>query len=143
MYAWAEHIQYWLSLFGKDQVKILILEEWHERPEQAAQECYRFIGVDHSFMPQGQWLNSALAPGIITHSNSFTLQRKQLNVSGQNRSLYPVNWLARRHYHYCHTLFEKQKITKSRYRQLIVHKFPFRIFYSSPPNTPNLSLIHI
>ena len=94
---WVKHIQNWLSLFGKNQVKILILEEWRERPEQTAQECYRFIGVDHSFLPWCQWLNSALAQGVKAPANLHELQRKRLNVSGQDRQFYPVNYLARRH----------------------------------------------
>ena len=42
----------WLDVFEKDQIKIIILEEWCKRLKQTAQECYRFIGVDDSFAPK-------------------------------------------------------------------------------------------
>ena len=132
-YFWTESIQNWLSLFGKNQVKIIILEEWRERPEQTAQECYRFIDVDHSFVPRCKWLNSALAQGVAAPIDLYELRRKQLNVSGQDRQFYPVNYLARRHYRYCYTLFKKQKISSLRDKQNFIRKSPFRIFYSKRP----------
>lgn len=49
----------WIKTFGKQGIKVIILEEWRRQPEKTAQECYRFIGVDDTFVPQARHCESA------------------------------------------------------------------------------------
>ena len=40
----SERLAEWIDTFDRDQIKVIILEEWSHKPEQTARECYRFIG---------------------------------------------------------------------------------------------------
>ena len=73
-----DYLARWLRVFAKDKIKVMIMEEWSQRPRRTAQQCYRFIGVDDSFVPERQHLNQGKRQKII----SYWL---------------PVDWLAERY----------------------------------------------
>ena len=54
----SDYLERWLQVFSKDRVKVVILEEWSKQQQQTAQELYRFIGADDSFMPERRHRNS-------------------------------------------------------------------------------------
>ena len=76
----SERLAEWFDTFGRDQIKVIILEEWSHKPEQAARECYRFIGVD----------------------DTFKIEPKHRNRGGESPyPVYPVSWVARQSHRLC------------------------------------------
>ena len=101
---WSACLAKWLKIFGKNQVKILILEEWSENPLRTIKECYSFIGVKNT---------------------QFQARVKPVNAAEKQEAIYPVNWLARQHYRLvlrmkclAHTAGAKTLANKIRYTHI-------------------------
>lgn len=45
-------VRRFLEAFGREQVRVLIFEEWTQRPHETLEELFRFLGVDAAFRPQ-------------------------------------------------------------------------------------------
>ena len=76
----SERLAEWFDTFDRDQIKVIILEEWSDKLEQTARECYRFIGVDDTFKTE------------IEHAN---------RGGEKPYPVYPVSWAARQSYRLC------------------------------------------
>jgi hypothetical protein len=47
-----EQVKRYLDTFGKDRVKIILFEELAKATVEAVQDVYRFLSVDHTFVPE-------------------------------------------------------------------------------------------
>lgn len=50
---YAEKVERYFRLFGKDSVKVFLLEDLKESPERVCRECFDFLGVETEFVPDG------------------------------------------------------------------------------------------
>lgn len=52
------HIKRWLDVFGRDRVKIVLIDDLHQAPERVCQETFEFLDLDPSFKPVARQYNS-------------------------------------------------------------------------------------
>jgi len=50
---YGRHLERWFGLFDREQILVLFQEEIATEPERYLQSIYRFIGVDHDWLPPG------------------------------------------------------------------------------------------
>lgn len=46
------HLRRWFELFPRDQIKVLIFEEWTQRPQQTLRDLLEFLEVDPDWAPE-------------------------------------------------------------------------------------------
>lgn len=49
--AYSFHLSRWLELFPREQVKVIVFEDWTESPAETYVELCEFLGVDSTFVP--------------------------------------------------------------------------------------------
>lgn len=49
---YAEHMGHWLSLFPRENVLVLVFEEWIDQPEKGMRAIEEFLGVPHYSIPE-------------------------------------------------------------------------------------------
>lgn len=52
----------WLSLFGREQIRIHLYEDWCERPDEVLRDLYTFLGVHPGFSPVRRRSPATVAP---------------------------------------------------------------------------------
>jgi len=81
-----EDVKRYLDVFGKNQVKIIIFEEWNKNTKQTVQDILNFLqvdfelGVDFDDVPQNQYYDikpkGRLSQIIIDNKTTFQIARK-------------------------------------------------------------------
>jgi hypothetical protein len=59
--SYAAQVERYLEAFGRDQVKVVIFEEFVRDPATAYHEILRFLGVDPAFEPEFKVVNASMA----------------------------------------------------------------------------------
>jgi hypothetical protein len=106
---YGRHLKHWISVFPKQQFKILLYEDWQRSPHDVLSETFRFLGVSPhasititrdnvtSIRPRSAWLRSLLNPSRSLRSliqrtlparvrTATTRFLRQVNNGGTSRS---------------------------------------------------------
>lgn len=59
---YGEQLERYYATFNPDQIKVFLYEDLVQQPVHVLQECYRFLGVDDSFVP-----DMTIRPNVTTH----------------------------------------------------------------------------
>lgn len=65
------HLERWFETFDRDQIQVLIFEEWIEEPEETLDEVCTFLGVP----PRGEWTRSGERRNVGGTPRFVTLNR--------------------------------------------------------------------
>jgi hypothetical protein len=94
---YAEQLERYLKLFGRDQMHVLLFEDLHKRPIETTQAVFAFLGVDPLFEPNVQIHNKSYFP-LSVAAQCFIGQRWNLHPVGsharpprrRDRSVLPI-----------------------------------------------------
>ena len=75
---YAPHVQRWLDTFGRDRVKVLLLEDLIKRPAETYREVLAFLGVDQDFLPEFRVHNEAPPRGVLERFITAAYQQPAL-----------------------------------------------------------------
>jgi hypothetical protein len=59
---YADQVERYLTTFPRDRVKIILFERLQHRPRETAQDVYRFLGIDPTFVPHISVQNQGYFP---------------------------------------------------------------------------------
>lgn len=81
------HLQTYFSCFDKEQVKILLYDDFSKNPQKFFAEFYDFVGVNKDFSPD---VSKKFHSGSVQLSNSYkTILDKSLSVNPAFKQLFP------------------------------------------------------
>jgi hypothetical protein len=69
---YADQVERYLTTFPAPQVKVLLFESLHRRPRETAQEVYRFLDVDPTFVPNVTVQNQGSFPFWVRGQRMIT-----------------------------------------------------------------------
>lgn len=123
-----EQVKRYLDTFGKENVKILIFEEFIEQPAEWTKAVYQFLGVDPTFTPQFVQNNAAHQPknpglyNFLTTPPSFMIRFYNSLPKAIKNLVY--NFLSKLHRSNRKPIQNKQGINPETYRTLMEKYLP-------------------
>ncbi len=95
---YAEQVQRYFDLFGRDRVKVVLYDDFRQNPAAIVQQLYHYLGIDPSFQPQverqpnaGYFPKSFWLQKFLIQPNRWRSRLKRVLPKQMYRNL--IRWL--------------------------------------------------